>query len=174
MRLFCLLAIAILLSFTSSAQEAETQPGLKRNVVYGTLGTIVLYAVANATYERMIIERNNKFISSYWVRLSGGTWGAWGPQGGSHYLAGFTALTGSKNSHIELHLGINTMFDKISYDEDISNPDFSNPDIKKTEYWDITPSGALGYRFQKPGGHFLFRAGFGFPETAYLSLGFCF
>ena len=38
----------------------------------------------------------------------------------------------------------------------------------------IIPAGAIGYRFQKPGGKFVFRTGIGFPESLYLSLGLCF
>ena len=43
------------------------------------------------------------------------------------------------------------------------------------KYYDIFPlSGSIGYRMQKPNGHFIFRTGVGWPEALYIDLGVSF
>jgi hypothetical protein len=158
-----LFVFLILLSFIKSYAQKQyvqehktdtTQSGLKKNVIYGSLGVFPFWGTLNGNYERLVAERKDKFFKSYWLKFGGGywiSWGVWGP----HFMTGLTTLTGSKNSHLELSAGLTVLLDD----------------------WDlyyIGPSGTIGYRFQKPGGHFIFRTGIGFPEPIYISLGFSF
>lgn len=126
---------------------------MKKNIIYGTLGYAGLYGVANANYERVLSQRKAGFFNYYLMRFGFGHWVAWGG-GGNHGVAGITGLTGIGKSHLEIHLGLATIYDETSSR--------------------LLPAGSVGYRFQKPGGHFIFRTGAAFPESFYLSFGFCF
>lgn len=75
---------------------------------------------------------------------------------GPHFVTTIAALTGAKNSHMEVGLGFTILNDNYYNDNS------------------LYPAGNVGYRFQKAGGHFVFRAGAGFPETTYLSFGVSF
>ena len=41
----------------------SSQVGLKKNIIYGTVGYAGLYGVANANYERLIIQKNTGFTN---------------------------------------------------------------------------------------------------------------
>jgi len=104
----------------------------------------------------MIIERRNSFIKSYWIKIGGGVAGSYGGTG-NHYIINLTTLTGANNSHLEFNAGIFLLY---YHDNTFDNY--------------IGPTAAVGYRFQKPNGYFVFRTGIGIPDAVYLILGFCF
>ena len=84
-------------------------------------------------------------------------------------------LSGLRNSHIEFNLGLASQYDKSSYEIGVRNSYIIGREApSKSEYRDTYPSIGLGYRYQKPDGHFLFRTGLALPESAYISIGFCF
>ena len=124
---------------------------LKRNIFYGTVGFAGLYGAVGGNFERIIVEKDKGFFKNYLLRVGGGAWAEWGGDG-SFVVTGLSGLTGVLNHHLEIHLG-------LAY---------------RSYYDSVVPAGGLGYRFQKPGGHFVFRAGASFPESIYVSLGFCF
>jgi hypothetical protein len=143
----------------------------KKNVVYGTLGFLGVWAVANLNYERKIMVREDKFINSLLIRVGGGTWASWDVSG-PHAVAGLTLLTGKKNSHIEIDFGITTLYDRLGYKLDVSDAESgygSKP--SRSDYMATYPAGGIGYRFQKPDGTFVFRTGITFPESFYISFG---
>lgn len=147
-------AILFLAVLTANGQENTTtteREGLKKNIIYATVGFAGLYGAINANYERIIIQKDRGFFKNYLVRVGGGVWAEWSGEG-RYAVAGLTGLTGVNKHHLEIHLG-------MAY---------------RSWYDDVTPAGGLGYRFQKPGGHFVFRAGASFPESLYVSIGFCF
>jgi hypothetical protein len=75
-------------------------------------------------------------------------------EGESQYILGqFGILTGVRNHHLEASAGLVAFLDNY----------FSSP-----------LSGSIGYRIQKPGGHFIFRTGLGWPEALYVGLGVSF
>lgn len=175
-----LLLLNIFLIMNSYAQVGirdSIQVELKKNIIYGTVGIAGFYAVANANYERVISQKKPGFFKYYLVRAGWGVWGSWGGEG-SHGVAGISGLTGSKKSHLEIHLGVTAIYDKTGYQSDVSNyyynGQFYSSEPTRLDNTRFLPAGAVGYRFQKPGGHFVFRVGAGFPESFYLSLGFCF
>ena len=143
-------------SATGQSSEPQQESGkLSKNVIYGTAGFFPIWGVININYERMLGHSSEKFVKSLWYRVGGGYWGTWGAEG-PHFVSTLTALTGSKNNHLELSLGIAILNDNYYHDNS------------------LYPAGNIGYRFQKSDGHFVFRTGVSFPETTYLSLGISF
>ncbi|MFK7934681.1 MAG: hypothetical protein AB8G22_14310, partial [Saprospiraceae bacterium] len=161
-------------SYSQDSSNDNLPPQLKPNVVYGTLGL----AAKNGNYERMIgAAKGEQLFTSYWAKVGYGTWVE--PFGGEgrNFLFALTALTGARKGHLELSFGLTSLFDKLGYDIGVRNFMSQNPraelQIFKSDYRSVKPAGALGFRFQKPAGDFLFRAGVGFPEYIYVSAGFC-
>ena len=165
------------LQFTAFCQEMDTdakRSGLKKNAVYLTGGSVLAYGAAEGNYERLLGESARGFLSSYWVRAGYGVWYNW-EDSGNLFVIGLSALTGRKKSHAEFNIGFTTKYDPDSYDIGVNNAQLSGEQLpSKSEYRENQMAGSIGYRFQKPGGHFIFRTGIGYPESLYISLGFCF
>lgn len=136
--------------------------GLKKNVIYATLGVYPgeSYGTLLGNYERMIIQFPNSFVNSLWVRVGAGPW-VWWTGKGTNYVSTISVITGRKGSHLEAGAGV--LFTYDSYRGSF-HPLINNRHL----------AGNIGFRFQKPGGFFVFRTGIGWPEFIYLSLGFCF
>jgi hypothetical protein len=136
-------------------------PELKKNVFYGTLGIDVweFYGTILANYERMLYVSPKAKGSSLWLRAGAGPFGAWGNEGWN-YVSTISVLTGKKSSHAEFGLGA-----LLSWDTSAKHfaPLLANDYVAAN----------IGYRYQKPGGSFIFRAGIGWPEFTYISFGFC-
>lgn len=177
-----IILIIIAISFFSAgkvwSQNPYTDPGqssLNKNVVFGSIHIIGLGGGFDGSYERMIKESQDKFITSLWARASYGTWAVGFGGEGTHVAVGLAALTGLWKSHLEFNAGIASFYDSLDYGFSVSDAVYFNePKPSKSEYRQLLPTVAAGYRFQKPGGHFIFRTGIGFPEGVYASLGFCF
>ncbi len=125
----------------------------KKNSIYGTLGAGYVFDLTGS-YEHMIFYPSDRKIQSIGIRLSVGP-------GTSvfatimEYITAITILTSKGNNHFEFGAGAD--FIKEKYTD-----------------WQIVPAVNFGYRFQKPGGDYVFRTGTGFPELLYLGAGFCF
>lgn len=173
--LFVVMNVSLILpSFGQEMNRETVQPGLKKNAIYGTVGTVGIYGAAEGNYERMIAETGKGFLKSYWARVGYGGYYSW-EDSGSLFVIGLTALTGARKSHMEFNVGFTSTYDRDSYEIGVSNSSIGgDPKPAKSEFRDYSPAGSIGYRFQKPGGSFIFRTGFGFPESLYVSLGFCF
>jgi hypothetical protein len=167
----------VAISDTTETQiKKTTHQGLKKNAFYingGTLGES--YSYFNGNYERMIWGNKNPVIQSLFVRLGIGKYKGWvmGSLFSSSELKATTYLTtvggliGKKNSFFEFGLG-------AMYSDGIeTNTSGWSRTVRTYEYHEFLPVFNCGYRFQKPGGYFIFRTGLGFPEVYYLSLGFC-
>lgn len=137
------------------------QPELKKNVFYGTLGINVweFYGTLIGNYERRLYISPGTKGNSLWFRAGAGPYGAWGDEGWN-YVSTISLLTGKKSSHVELGAGF-----LLSWDSSAKSivPLLDNNYIAAN----------LGYRYQKPGGSFIFRTGMDWPEFMYVSLGFC-
>ena len=151
-----LLYVFLLLTFQSAAGQSSDSfsdsETLRKNSIYASAGFIPLWGAININYERMLINSSEKFLKSWWLRIGGGKWATWEIEG-LHFVSTIAALTGSKNNHLELSAGIT-----------ILNDNYENENS-------VYPAGNIGYRYQKPEGRFVFRTGFSFPETLYVSLG---
>jgi hypothetical protein len=142
-----LVVVIVLISNTLAAQDVKTdsiKPSLHSNALFCCTG--VSKSILNTTfyYERMIqrnAQRTNKVTL---VKAGFGEIGYW-DDGISRYILGqFGILTGVNKHHMELNVGLVKFLDDV----------------------DLFPiSGSIGYRIQKPGGHFLFRVGLGWPEA---------
>ena len=147
---------------------------LRKNVVHLTGGTIVFYYAWGLNYERMLADFDEKVINSLWISAGYGGWNdGWGGKG--PLVNGmFRALMFNGKHHIEISVGYASRFDSDSYDrwiaEGMTNTNFN----EKSDFWDGSMAGGIGWRVQKPGGHFMFRMGLAWPETAYLGLGYSF
>jgi hypothetical protein len=127
------------------------------NAFYISAGTAVLWHGASATYERTLKDNLfNKNISSF-AKLGAGYYLIWdwspsygGPWTFSHY----GCLVGKDTHHFEISAGLTYAF--------------------SGDLMGLLPSGAIGYRYKKPQGKFIFRANASFPEALNLSAGFAF
>jgi hypothetical protein len=113
-----------------------------------------------ANYERLIVEFPKSFIDSLWVRDGAGPWVGWTSHV-TNYVYTISLLDGRKGVHMETGLGA-----LLTYNMESKN---FNPLIN-----DRHLAGNIGFRFQKPGGKFVFRTGIGWSEFLYLSLGYIF
>ncbi len=147
--IFLFLVFSIIYS-SLYGQEAE----LKKNAVYTTAGLVYSLTLC---YEREIkaFENNRRLvlrgIGGYGVRI----FEFEGPVGAIM----IDAIRGSESKHLEYGAGLSIEI---------------MPDIAINRDFKIWPAANIGYRYQKPGGHFVFRTGGGWPEAAYISLGFAF
>ena len=175
--LFCLfLLVSTLPSFAQATSDTtELEPArLKKNAIYVTLGTVSLAGAYNINYERMIVGFDQGSVQGLWAKAGVGYWGVWSV-GGPYQSLTLGILTGPKSSHFELNAGVARMVNQQGYDNaELINGDNPEQPPLRSDYIDINPVGSMGYRYQKPGGHFLFRAGLGYPETLYVGLGVAF
>ena len=143
------------------AQVPEPE-GLKKNSIYGTAGIYIddMYGNITGNYERMIFEFPRSFFHAIQLRAGAGPWVASGNEG-INYFSVLSLMMGRSSSHLETGMGV--LFTYNTRDKEW------HPIVR-----DRHIAGNLGYRYQKPGGIFIFRAGLGWPEGFYLSLGFCF
>jgi hypothetical protein len=159
--IFCFIFSANL-AFSQHYRSGSNTTLLKKNTFYVTLGVEIgeFYGTLLANYEHMLFHIPNSFIHSMWLRVGGGPYTQWGGKG-VNYVSTLSALIGRKSSHIEIGSGVLLSYNSI---EKKFHPLVHNSHL----------AGNLGYRYQKPGGQFIFRAGIGWPEFTYLSLGVCF
>lgn len=168
-------------SYIESIIDLSDQENLmsiyRKNTLYGGIGFFFIFAVADINYERLITVPGKGFIKSCWIRAGSGSYVTWGGQG-RMFILGLTMLSGAGNNHIEFNLGYSSLFEKNDYkyalDDYIRGGSIYPTKPVKSRYRNAVPFVGTGYRFQKPGGHFIFRTGFSIPESAYLGMGFSF
>jgi hypothetical protein len=155
----------ILIADTCLSQKASipaNSPEIKKNAVSVTagFGPQEFYFSLLGNYERMIYQLPKSFVHSFWIRVGAGPWAGWGPTG-VNYVSTLSALMGRGGAHLEFGSGV-----LFTY--------WSDTNEFKPIVNDRHIAGFLGFRYQKPGGSFVFRTGVGWPEGIYLSLGYCF
>lgn len=145
-----------MIQFSLLAQSDTSNQNEKRNksCIYGSLGTAFVYSNVSVNIEQQILYNPDKFFSTMSLRIGGGYWSSWGNEG-YDIVGTINYLSGSGGNHMEMGFG---MAFSPGYDET----------------YGFIPAAHLGYRFQKPGGWMVFRAGVGVPEALYLSLGVSF
>lgn len=158
LRLKVLTVIFLLISITSLAQGVKPDSTVSKmfnNAIYGSVGISMeiigdAWLTGSAYYERMFQRNALKSRTSTFLKIGLGSMAYW--EGASSYvLAQYGLLTGVEKHHLEVSAGLVKSLDK---------------------YYDIFPlSGSIGYRIQKPKGHFIFRTGVGWPEALYFGLG---
>lgn len=173
-KIFMLLFIA-----TSSLQtiNAQVSDDASKNIIYATLGLgptigpdVVNALTASVSYNRLVVNNDNRFFNKQYITASFGSYGAFGlgldkSFRGTMIAGGYTLLTGKGKHHLEIPLKAvlfagNTKEDNAQGMEVITNTITSRPSV------------GIGYRYQKPGGSFVFRTGYDSVDAIYLSFGF--
>lgn len=184
-RIVTLIVLLFAISFTSSGQTKREKSGLRKNVLYGSFGYLFMYFSVEGGYQRMIWENQKLVFNTYWVRAGMGGYADLFSytDGGPYYIITLGTMTGSKSSHFECHFGMTLMYNKHAYEDSYGdykeyvrygNNSGIHNEPQKSDFYFLRPAGSIGYRFQKPGSHFSFRAGVGYPESIFVNLGFVF
>lgn len=168
MRKYLFFALLLVVNW-GYAQEPDTIQTIKvkKNVIQGSVGTIYFFSGAQLNYERQLIQFEENTVSGLWANVGIGAWGVIHASGPFQHLSA-SLLSGNNNNHFELTFGLSR------YKTNVSTPidgGFSNPQPNKPSNADFTPIGSMGYRFQKPGGGFVFRCGIAYPPTPYIGIG---
>jgi hypothetical protein len=133
----------------------SSQVTYRKNTLYGTAGLFIMAGALGLSYERLLVAHPDRFVTSTWLKAQGGLFSFWEGKG-PFWTVSVQALSGKQNHHLELGAG----FGAIHYDQ--------------WQSLQLVPVMAAGYRYQKPNGGFLFRAGLSVPELLFISLGFSF
>ena len=148
--------------FSQHCRSVNNTTLLKKNAIYGTLGVEFgeFYGTFLANYDRQLFHLPNSFIHSMWLRVGAGPYVQWTAKG-VNYVSTLSAVIGRTSNHLEIGSGVLLTY---NINEKRFHPLVHNSHLATN----------LGYRFQKPGGNYIFRAGIGWPEFIYLSFGICF
>ena len=112
---------------------------------------------ANINYERNLFQRKRS-LGKLRVGLGYGMF--WIAGEGNYINGAFVHLFGARNSHLEVNAGA-----KYMLSNSISDPQLSEQ---------LLPDFFLGYRFEKPTGGVVFRAGFNYLTLLNLGIGYKF
>jgi hypothetical protein len=144
----------MVLTLNGKAQGVDNSLKRARNSINAYLG---LYVDININYERNIRQRSKSHSN---VRLGFGHGSFLTAGEGGYINPAFVHLFGSKNSHIEVNIGIKYMLTNTIPDADFSDT--------------VVPDIFMGYRYEKPSGGFIFRAGLNYPTLINLGIGYKF
>ena len=100
---------------------------------------------------------SNSNVSSF-IKIGMGQFYTWGGDGG-YSIAQIGLVTGENKHHLEISAGASFNWPETGWGDSAAGQPFS---------------GNVGWRIQKPDGHFIFRMGLGLPETFYFGFGFSF
>ncbi|WP_026952483.1 hypothetical protein [Algoriphagus mannitolivorans] len=151
-RIFAIAGILISNSLVDArAQDSEPNP-YRKTTLHGGLGFAGIYGTAFINLERMLTQSLDKKVTGTFGKVGYGTYGAWGDSG-QYFNLQYGIITGRKASHFEMSAGPNFVV---------------NGDM------DFPIAFNFAYRHQKPGKPFLFRTGFGFPESLFFAMGLSF
>lgn len=134
-----ILVIVVLFAFQSVKSQDTIVPSYKKNLIYPSLGLMEdgIFITLGLNYERQLFKVE-KF--NFNVKANYNIWGAWAVSG-DFYSFSLNSYRSFRSHHVGLELGY--VFIKYDYEEGISS--------------DSEPMGSLGYKFQKPDRHFLFK-----------------
>ena len=148
------------------------QEVINKNALQVSAGFSGFRGAYHVGYERLIIAFEENSLIGLWAKGGLGGWGVIYSVGGPYQHLSLGILTGKKNGHFELNFGGARMYNKTGLEHDTTIGDYLlEPKPKKDDYVQLSPIGAIGYRYQKPSGNFLFRCGIGYPEAIYIGFG---
>ena len=158
-RLYLILFLSIL------CLKSYAQNDFRKNTVHTSIGTIGVAFSTHLTYERLLVQKEQGFLKSYYLTARGGKSAALdfsGANTGSGTLTsiGITGLTGIGKHHFEIGLGFGYFIDGF-------------PENNQENDNGFYPSFTFGYR-REIGSSFLFRTGLGLGELAYFGFGYAF
>lgn len=134
--------------------------GITKNMVYGEAGLWIMGNSVNVSYERILLAGAKGYFSA------AGSYGRWKDEYEDGNLVGISGnyLYGKGNHQMEFGLG---GIIKVHYDQYYTNQN-------KYDHITLLPDLFLGYRYKKPAGHLVLKAGVGFPSLASVGVGFAF
>lgn len=144
-------------NYALAQNEKTISENLNKNIIYADIsmgGDHDLFSNMAVYYERALKQNMwNKNISSF-INLGVGRRYAY-EELSQYIIAQYGLLTGAKSHHLEIATGV-----KYYY--------------KGDEQGKLPLSSMVGWRFQKPDGLLVLRAGLGYPEIIYFGLGLSF
>ncbi len=164
-RIAALILLTVLCINQTCLAQDEGQPfsGLKKHAIHFTPGVQAL----TLSYERKLWhpKKQSLIFKTITARFEVGGFDTAFPFDASDRLEPFyglsvSGITGTGNNHLEVGVGLVHARDADKIFQIVHN------------YLDLYPS--LGYRFQKPDGKFVFRAGVSNPRITYISVGYAF
>ena len=131
-----------------------------KNAIYADAGFWLLGGSLNLNYEHILKERKKGYFA---IKGTYGRWLFWDAEGD---LFRVTAdfVHGAGNHHFEIDLGAILLIEV----------DYYSTTRRKWQGALPLPDLFAGYRFQRPEGHLLFKAGIGFPSLLEVGLGAAF
>lgn len=126
------------------------------------LGNTIIYGTLSLNYESIdFLKNSDKHIAKFSV--GAGRWSSdlWESNVGFQFNSNLIYLYGANSHHFEADLGLTYLFD-------------NGLEKSKYAYISTIPNVFLGYRFQKPTKHFMFKIGAGWYELIQLGLGYSF
>ena len=139
--------------------------------VYFATGYTVSVAAFSLVYEKDLLKLETRNPAMLNARIGYGMYGfLWGNHG-SHLFSGLGLVTGQNKHHFESSLGVAVLLDNVGFRYDLRDDDINRG---LGYYLDWYPSAYIGYRYKKPSGRFLFRAGIGWPDQLGVGMGFAF
>jgi hypothetical protein len=148
-------------------QEIDSLIPESKNTIYVAVGTYIIVLNGTVNYERMLLHLGQKKSSSLSLRAGYGKWAGW-TSGGNGGILGANLVFFKSASHIEAGICAIALFDRKKYEVDLKY----EPPASKKDFMIYTPGINLGYKYQKPGRHEVFRIGVSYPEGVFAALGF--
>ena len=156
---------------TSGKWEPEN-----RNVLHLSTGFGGIFYHLSLGYEYMLRCPDRSCANQFGIRALYGRWILWSDRGDDLSLMG-TWQRGRRNNHFEAGGGLLLRYDRSFYQGNYGGTYWrgeSIEDPKRIHCTSLMPACYLGYRYQRPQGGFMFRAGGGWPEALYLGVGYSF
>jgi hypothetical protein len=136
-----------------------------KNSLFIAFGLRPGFKTTMGQYERVIFQRPAFSFNKAGINLGVGLineWEEYKSGTGTICSANIFTYFGKKNTHFDINGGL-----VYTFPESIKEFGSERPET-------LYPSFKLSFRYQKPLGFFVLRAGIGFPDILHLSLGYCF
>lgn len=165
--LLVILVFSFPVSMSSQSPKAPEQAH-KKNAFYISGDWMTTTLTASLNYERAILTTNSGLLHAINGSVAYGRWLTVSSKG-SNYNIDLHFISGLGNQHAELTMGL-----RCTYKGDYFYSDGpTNQDESWSQNLSYLPLFTFGYRYQKPGGRFLFRASTGIPFFQF-SMGYLF
>lgn len=145
----------VLISYCQDLAGNIEKNKIRKSDIFTGIGIMPMFGHVSINYEFFYSEHPNKTFKRRGLKFGAGVYQYY-DDGSLNVILSYMCFTGDKNNHFELGLGVAYLH-------------FLSRSIKY-----VVPAPCIGYRYQKPDGKFIFRTGIGFPELAYLGIGYAF
>jgi hypothetical protein len=153
----------------SEKHNIDTLNTENKNNIYVAAGYYIIMFNATINYERMVFHLGRRKSTNLFLRAGYGKWVDW-TSGGTGGILGANLIFFKGSSHLETGFGAIVLYDRKMYEDVLEH----EPPASKKDFMIYNPCINLGYRYQKPGRHGVFRIGLSYPEGGYAALGVAF